>query len=330
MNVIITDYLAALKLGELQNFKNMGILPLFTTVNGSPEYVTLKQALDDKLITVTEVDQSGSVPELKVTNTSEQSVLLLDGEELIGAKQNRVLNTSILLKQKSETVIPVSCTEQGRWGYTSVAFAHSGVMMSHRTKSAKMRSVTDSLHAARGYSSDQGRVWGEIERMHRESSTSSPTRAMRDVYTAKSEELDEYTQAFEYVPEQRGGLFFINGEVVGFDVISRQAAYKTIHPQLVKSYALDALLQMQEPANGASISKAEAFLQEAIKCNESKFDSTGLGYDYRLEGSQVIGSALVLDEKVIHMAFFKADESESDPRMSGYMQRGQFRRSEKS
>jgi hypothetical protein len=40
---------------------------------------------------------------------------LLDGEELIGAKQNRALNLTILAPAKQVIVIPVSCVEAGRW-----------------------------------------------------------------------------------------------------------------------------------------------------------------------------------------------------------------------
>jgi len=57
------------------------------------------------------------VPELKVISQSDRPILLLDGEELVGAKQNRVLNTTILLREKAETNIQVSCVEQGRWSY---------------------------------------------------------------------------------------------------------------------------------------------------------------------------------------------------------------------
>ena len=87
------------------------------------------------------------MPELKVLNRADVSVLLLDGEELVGAKQNRVLNTSILLKAQSEGVIPVSCTEHGRWSYMSAEFAASDDVMSPTLRSLKMRSVSASLKA---------------------------------------------------------------------------------------------------------------------------------------------------------------------------------------
>ena len=40
-------------------------------------------------------------------------VLLYDGEELVGAKQNRILNVSVLVEAKSTLRIPVSRVEQG-------------------------------------------------------------------------------------------------------------------------------------------------------------------------------------------------------------------------
>lgn len=111
MEALIADYLSKLDFGELQSFRNMEVIPLLTCLNGSPKYLTLKEALEKKLLKVKEVDEGGSVPELKVINKAKVSVLLLDGEELVGAKQNRVVNTTILLKKESETIIPVSCTE---------------------------------------------------------------------------------------------------------------------------------------------------------------------------------------------------------------------------
>jgi hypothetical protein len=59
----------------------------------------------------TEVSAGGHVPELKVVNKGETPVLLLDGEELAGARPNRALNTTILVRGHSETIIPVTCTE---------------------------------------------------------------------------------------------------------------------------------------------------------------------------------------------------------------------------
>jgi hypothetical protein len=82
---------------------------MITPAEGSFGYRTLGEALGTWDIAVTEGSADGSVPELLVVNRANQPVLLIDGEELAGAKQNRMLNTSILIKEVSETQIPVSC-----------------------------------------------------------------------------------------------------------------------------------------------------------------------------------------------------------------------------
>jgi hypothetical protein len=289
----------------------MGVVPLFTSVNHGPEYLTLKEALEKEFLTVTEVSHGGSVPELKVGNRADIAVLLLDGEELVGAKQNRVLNTSILLKQKSETVIPVSCTEQGRWSYVSDRFADSGTIMSPRLRRKKTSSVTRALRTSRRYSSDQKAIWDEIHTFSSDASVRSPTGAMRDVFESRMDDLEQYLKAFTYVPHQRGLLAVINGEVVGLDTLSSESAYEILHPKLVKSYAMDALLQRTQATERPRLDKAKSFIEETVGCEEKTYDSIGHGQDFRFEGKTIAGAALIYQGKVIHIAFFRTPQSEA-------------------
>ncbi len=307
---VIASFLRNLKLGEPQTYENMSVLPLFSAGINGTEYILLKDALDKKFVTITEVGQAGSVPELKVVNSSPYFVLLIDGEELIGAKQNRILNTSILMKGKSEIIVPVSCTERGRWSYRSTSFSHSDVIMGHKSRASKIHSVTGSLHLGRGHSSDQRRVWADIEAFHHTAGTTSPTGAMHDVYTAKTEEIDMYLEAFKPVPDQVGCLALINGEPAGMDALSRGSAYEAVHPILMKSYAIEAIIQHKDPFVEPSIGNAQAFLDEFQECEGSSFASVGLGIDVRFEGEAVTGSALVLEANVLHLSFFRLDHNE--------------------
>ena len=104
--------LAALKLGESQTYSNLTLFPLIGDGDSAPGYILLDEALDRHLVRVTEVSTGGSVPELALKNESEESVLLVDGDELIGAKQNRVLNLSILVAGGKRLTIPVSCVDR--------------------------------------------------------------------------------------------------------------------------------------------------------------------------------------------------------------------------
>ncbi len=327
MDQLIVKCLSELRLGQLQTHKNLSVFPLLGELADGPDYLLLKEALDNNLITVTEVDKSGHVPELKVINTSEKYVLLLDGEELIGAKQNRVINTTILLKGASETIIPVSCTEEGRWQYTSSTFSNSDVIMARKARAGKAQSVSRSLLCDRSFKSDQGQVWDHIAEFHEDARVASPTRAMKDVYTAKKQDLDSFVRAFECVPGQRGSLVFINGEPAGFDLISRADAYLKLHTKLVKSYAIDTLLKRQQSFEPPAPHKAERFIENALRCRENRFPSTGEGFDFRFEADGLVGSALIFENSIIHLVFFSLDKDERGDSMSGYRQRRNFMRS---
>jgi hypothetical protein len=327
MDILITDFISGIDFGEVQGFKNLQIIPLFTEGEEGLVYLTLKEALEKRLLVVKEVSAEASVPELKVINNADVSVLLLDGEELAGAKQNRVLNTSILVKKKSELIIPVSCTEQGRWSYQTDEFSNSENILSHKIRGKKAASVSDSLEESGSFDSDQGAIWNDIQELSASAEIHSPTGAMKDIFEGKKNDLEEYIKAFQYLPHQKGMFVFMGGEVAGWDMLSRESAFEVIFPKLVKSYALDAVLEKKKKKGSSKkpMEEAKRFLQEIKDCKEKKYPSSGQGWDYRFEGEDKVGSALVYRQKIIHMAFFKISKEERVGRMSGYKRRRGYR-----
>ena len=306
-----TDQLfASIQLGTPQVHRNIVAFPIISPSYTTNRWLTLGEALEQQLLTVTEVSHGGSVPELAVVNRADRPVLLLNGEELIGAKQNRVLNTTILLKERSETVVPVSCTEHGRWAYNSAAFADANVLMAHRVRSSKLRSVSESLNASAGYKSDQGAVWNEIASLHSKLGSKSPTGAMHDAFKARERELEQGTAAFGTVPGQTGLLVVMDDVVAGFDFLPHPEIYARQHVKLVKSYIIDSIAEPNpRPANPETASaKAAEFLQAAAQCPVRKFPSVGYGTDCRYrsgaEASAICGAALVHEEQIVHAAFF--------------------------
>src|SRR5262249_6617123 len=128
------------------------------------DYTTLDEAIAAGTLEVTEISDGGSVPTLKVSNRADSRVFLMAGEQLVGAKQNRVLNASILVEARTELPIPVSCVEAGRWAYRSPKFS-SGGTTSHSFLRAKMsKQVTTSYRLHGACDSNQGEVWREVDR----------------------------------------------------------------------------------------------------------------------------------------------------------------------
>ncbi|MGZ8886079.1 MAG: ARPP-1 family domain-containing protein [Halobacteriota archaeon] len=125
--------------------------------------------------------------------------------------------------------------------------------------------------------------------------------------------------------KNRATIVFVNGKVVGFDLISRAAAYEALHPKLVKSYVMDALLQKTNGRRKAKLDDARAFVKETQSCSQKKFKSTGLGWDVRFEAGTLVGSSLVHEETAVHTAFFRAQNATINGPMANYARRAEYR-----
>ena len=231
-----------------------------------PEYLLLEQALDKDLIQTKELNTEGSVPELKLKNLGKKSVLIIEGEELVGAKQNRIVNSSFLIAGKTEVVIPVSCVEQGRWSYRSETFASGEKMMHASLRREHQEDVKFSLKRGRGYQSDQSRIWDNISEKSARMNVESPTHAMADVYESYEDKLSEFINKFQLIEWQVGALFAMDGQIVGLEGFGCHDTFKRFFDKLVKSYALDAL-DRRDASQKESVppNKACGFIESAIK-----------------------------------------------------------------
>ena len=121
----LNEFIAGLHTGEPVEFNRLKIRPIFVDEDRKLPFLDLEEALKQGFIEITEISEGGSVPDLEVSNKSHEDVIILDGEELIGAKQNRIVNTTIVVAATSKLKIPVSCVEQRRWRYSSPSFSAS-------------------------------------------------------------------------------------------------------------------------------------------------------------------------------------------------------------
>jgi hypothetical protein len=282
-------------------------------VEGKCEYLTLGEALAHWNIAATEVSAVGARPELLVVNRGNQPVLLIDGEALSVARQDRGLNSSILLKECSKTKIPVSSTEQGRRSHTSRSFQESGNVMPRTIRARKARSVSASLAQSGSFLSDQREVWAGIAELQFKACASSPASAMSDLFKARQHDLHQCGLGFNLVPNQIGFLAVTDGKVVGLDLVSFSGAYAKLHPKLIRSYALESLLEPKAKpiTQNQALDRAKAFLDHIRTAEATPFPSVGHGTDLRFQAKGLVGTALVHDNEVIHAAFFSLDEQDT-------------------
>jgi len=308
------DQALTVKIGAPETFENMTVFPLTGGPATAVDYLTLDEALAQKVAAVTEVSESGSVPELRFVNSGDKRVFLLDGEELVGAKQNRVLNLSIMVPVGKTLVVPVSCVERGRWHHVSRGFSSSPRTHYAEGRARKMAQVSDSMKTSGRRTSDQGEIWNHINEKFSRFGASSPTAAMSDIYEQHSVLLEDYVRSFASVEDQVGALFAIEGEVVGLELFDSPETLRKLFPKLLRSYGLDALDRARSGSAAKhaervpSAAKAAAFLRKVGKAKEEEFPALGEGQDLRLSGSKLTGAALAVDGRVVHLSAFSLSQ----------------------
>jgi hypothetical protein len=287
------------QIGNRVAYEALSLFPLFAPANGGVDYLLSDKALATGGITVDELTEAGSVPNLVVNNQADSPVLFLEGEELRGAKQNRVLNASVLVGEHSKTVIPVSCVEQGRWRYQARSFASGGCHASPKMRGILKKSLLRSLMEKRGHRSNQGEIWQEVGRQMDALGAHSPTAAMADTYKKYEDRLAEFKNSLPYVEGATGLAIGIGKRIVSVDQFDKPATCRQIWNRLLTGVIMDAL--EEAPATEqVSATDVENMLGSARHATWKKTPAVGLGDEYRFETADLYASALSVGEVVIH------------------------------
>ena len=295
-----------INVGEATVYGGLAVFPLIGKSTVSREYFTLTEALREKGVEVSEVSESGSVPELKLKNNLDKDVFAADGEALLGAKQNRVLNSSIYVKAGREINIPVSCVEAGRWRYQRRDFQASEHSEFVSSRAVKMASVGASLKRG-GWDrqSDQGEVWRQVNAKREYFQANAPSGSMSDVYAAGRKSLDEYLQHIRIQPNQVGLACAINGRTAGMEMFEETGVFHQFFEKLIRAYAAEVVNEDNFVTTVPDPSAVRRLLDKVahVKCDE--YEAVGSGKELRFRTGQLNGSALEVDGKLLHMVLLR-------------------------
>lgn len=288
----------SVRVGAPVTHDRLTVFPLYLEAPAAPNYRLAEEALADGSAVVEEVSEGGSVPNLAVDNRGETLVLFVEGQELRGAKQNRVLNTSVLIAAKTKTVLPVSCVEQGRWRYVSKQFASSEFHSSSKLRAVLKKSVTESAMSGGGHGSDQGAVWGEVSRQMRSTGCSSDTMAMADTMSHHKPHIDRHVAEVPYAEGAAGLAVAVGGKLVSVDLFDAPETCRKVWPRVVGGTAMDAM----EERSGAPVSADEVAAALAGLRTEpwKPVAAAGAGEEQRSESAKWHGSVLALGGNLVH------------------------------
>ncbi|WP_305514479.1 ARPP-1 family domain-containing protein [Methanobrevibacter sp. V14] len=285
-----------------QSHKNITIIPLKTQINNKLDILTLKNGFELGLVQVKECEVS-TVNTLIVENNAITPLILIDGEEVIGGDQNRLVNNTIVMEPKSTMKIPVSCTERGRWGYKS-EFKNSDYIANYNTRRSKEI-------ASRSRSQYQDVIWSSINDLEDENSYASPTSAMEESYEQLKSNHDKIIKEFEIVDGQNGVLIMINGEIKGFELFLNPTIYNAFHEKILKSYLIDA--KIEDKIFTVNIDTVREIINNVFDSTFEKRENMGLEKPYDFENPEGLGKLYLYENQIIHLSYFnKAEEIIND------------------
>jgi hypothetical protein len=292
----------SIQLGEPVEHRGVVVTPLFPLRSPVADYSTLADALPLGL-RIDELSEAGSVPELAVHNPTDANVLLYDGEELLGAKQNRILSVTVLVGANSTVPIPVSCVEEGRWSRRSASFDAAPHMAHPEVRRVKAERLAGEP-MARGAA--QAHVWEAVRAKSARLGVHSPTGAQADVFRSRGDELAQLERVFPLQPGQSGALLAL-GDDLCLDYVSRPDAFARLYPKLLTGYMLDALERLD--GKPTVFDRLRAFVESTERAATARRKSPGLGDDVRLSGDGVLGSGLELDGEPLQLCAFTSPGS---------------------
>lgn len=300
------------RLGSPQQYEHLTLYPLLSGTDRELSYLLLINAISASLVEITEKG-GGTVPTLVARNHAAEAVLVLDGEQLIGARQNRMTNRSILLPAHSETEIPVYCMEQGRWHHVSAKMFSSPDMSPpkarrHSRKVEAAYSERGIAASAEQLSMAQGDVWEGIRNYSDKLGTDSASGALDRVYETNRSSIDSWLSHFPLVPQQVGLLAFVRNQPIGLDVIGGLALYAGLHQRFLYGYVMDALASEPAATSSPAIT-AEEYLERVRNARHTVAETVG-GGRYAVLSDTVVGGELTDADRLVHLSAFPRDEQD--------------------
>ncbi len=290
---------ADLEIGDPLRRGPLTLFPVLQPDGAEPrEYLSGPEAAG--LVKIREKD-GGIVSELVADNHADRPVLLIEGETLLGSRQDRTLNVSILVAAGHKATVPVSCVEAGRWG-RSLPPQPSARHAPPRLRAAKTRSVVESLGRGGSARSDQQAVWSEVSAYERSIGSPSPTAALRMVHEHAASRVEAVVPQGGPTARQVGVIVATGGRPTLLELFDDPATLAAYWKSLVDGYALDAALTSE--TDTTTPDQARAFLDSARAAGFETGPGVSLGDDLHARTDDLVATGISWGGKLVHLVCF--------------------------
>ncbi len=245
-----------------------------------------------------------SVNRIIFKNSGNVPVFAIDGEEVIGAFQNRVINTAFFSEPNTVIEVPVSCVEERRWkGERS--FSSSGVALYPSLRAILLKTTNKSLSLNKTYHSDQSIVWKSIRNTLNSLRISSGTLSIHDAFKGYESQIEWYLENLD-LNNASGLIAFAGDKFICMDLFVSPYIFEKFKKKILRGYALDAILLQDRPTDFINTERVKEIIEKVIRMKMKKFSGVGKGIEYRGEGEGLIVRGFKKDKKedFLHLAAF--------------------------
>lgn len=313
---------------RLENLPNFEIgepffirnLLLFPFHDGDGEADGILTAEEAKRAGILSIEETQRIDTVILSYEGNTPLYMLDGEEIIGAYQNRVLNTSVYVEEPIRTEVPVSCVEEGRWSGDK-SFRPTYLSAYPTLRAIIASSVTDSLRKKKRFKSDQNLIWESIEERFSTFKVKSVTSSMHDIYESLNKEISTYLREFEEgisrqkkiskeieendnLENSMGFLAFSGDRYLGMELFSSKRFFQKFKKKLITGYTLDALSLTSKTTPILETEAAKKWVNSIINRKYTSFPGVVKGTEYRYKGKKKVARALYKEEKLLHLSAF--------------------------
>lgn len=296
----------SLHLGQPQSFGNIAFYPILGTSSKAPNYDILSDAIQGGVAEICEVNEHGDVGNLKVINKGHLPLFIPEGEMLVGAKQNRVVNISVMVAAKSETIIPVSCVEEGRWHHVSETF-EAAQFAPMELRRRKMQAVSESRRNEGSARGDQDAVWDDVRSCLDSAKAESDTSSIFAAYEERRERLEECRRSITMPEGTVGFLASIDGVIKGVEVFDSPATLTKLWDRLSDGYMLQAVAHEKSDAAPATVETVREFIKNLDQSVELTEENVGIGQGIDIDTPDISGTGLNYDGRLVHLAAFSGN-----------------------
>jgi len=301
----LRHWLARLSSAPIQQIDGLEITPLILEGPAGTPYVLGAEAIDRGLLEIAE-QGSGSVPTVEATNRGEDAVLILEGDTLIGCKQNRIVAHSVIIAPGRTIHVSVGCMESGRWAHRTPRFSSGKMRADPLTRRKSSFEVLEALRAGRHATLDQARLWNDVEKYLACHSVGSSTSDYHRVFEELGDPAIETAQRFTPVKHQVGVIAQWRGHLLGLEIVGHPDCWSHLARRTLPAYLMAARDADSGRLRGeeGEIRAAEGWLEALKRVPVHARPSVGVGFDFDFTTTSVHGSGLWHEGRVAYVAMF--------------------------